>query len=68
MKYSWEVLKKSRLTGLFGPMSPRRADHEEADSAQEVADRYASQLLPGQRLNVWDVVGVGKSPVLTVDA
>lgn len=68
MTYSWEVFAPSHhISGVHVPMNPRRADVEKADSPQEIADRYVPTLLPGQRLNVWDVLGVGKAPVLIVD-
>lgn len=69
MKYLWEVWiqKPFGRHMLWSPTEPRWADVEDADSAQAIADRIAPQLLPGQRLNVWNTLGVGKPPILTVD-
>ncbi len=67
MKYSWEVFSVKPPTDLLRPMEPRWADYEEADSPQEIADRVGTHLLPFQRLCVWDTLGVGRLPVLTLD-
>ncbi|WP_238016625.1 hypothetical protein KZZ52_11290 [Dactylosporangium sp. AC04546] len=69
MRFSWEVFEPSRLIpGQHVPLDPPWRDIEDADRAQDIADRLVPHLLPNQQLKVWDTEGVGHRPVLTVDA
>lgn len=62
MKYSWEVWE-SKSHGLFGPVEPRMAGYDEAETPEALAEQVGG-LRSGQRLMVWDTVGVGRPPVL----
>lgn len=67
MTYAWEIFARNQI-GIYANMTPRVMGIKDAGSAEEVADLVRPQLSPGQELNIWDHVGVGRKPVLSIEA
>ncbi len=67
MKYSWAVWHVGPDGQYDSQDVNGQRGYTEATDPQALADQLALPLGVGDRLLIWDTVGVGKLPVLTVD-